>query len=47
MGLATDMRNAIIPYRNEQYMLVLVADQNSRNPANSYWYNFFGRLRHL
>jgi Kdo2-lipid IVA lauroyltransferase/acyltransferase len=40
---ATDMRNAIIPYRKEQYMLVLVSDQNPGIPANSYWYDFFGR----
>lgn len=40
---ATDMRNAIIPYRNELYMLVLVADQNPGVPANSYWFNFLGK----
>ncbi len=40
---ATDMRNAIIPYRNKLYMLGLVADQNPGNPANALWYNFFGK----
>jgi KDO2-lipid IV(A) lauroyltransferase len=40
---ATDMRNAIIPYRNEQYMLALVADQNPGKPSSAYWLNFFGR----
>jgi len=40
---ATDMRNAIIPYRNSIYMLALVADQNPGNPANAFWINFFGK----
>ena len=40
---ATEMRNAILPYRNELYLLVLVADQNPGNPANAYWFNFFGK----
>jgi KDO2-lipid IV(A) lauroyltransferase len=40
---ATDLRNAIIPYRNELYMLVLVADQNPGHPQNAYWLNFFGK----
>jgi KDO2-lipid IV(A) lauroyltransferase len=40
---ATDMRNAILPYRKEQYLLVLVADQSPANPTNSYWINFFDR----
>jgi KDO2-lipid IV(A) lauroyltransferase len=40
---ATDMRNAIIPYRNSTYMLALVADQNPGNPANAFWFNFFGK----
>jgi len=40
---ATDMRNAILPYRNEPYALVLVADQNPGDPASAFWYNFFGR----
>lgn len=40
---ATDMRNAMLPYRNKQYMLGLVADQNPGNPAKAYWVKFFGR----
>ena len=40
---ATKMSTAIIPYRNEQYLLALVADQNPGNPAKAYWLNFFGR----
>jgi Kdo2-lipid IVA lauroyltransferase/acyltransferase len=40
---ATTMRTAIIPYRNSQYVLVLVADQNPGDPKNAYWLNFFGR----
>lgn len=40
---ATKMSTAIVPYRNEQYMLALVADQNPGVPANGYWVNFFGR----
>lgn len=40
---ATDMRNAIIPYRNAVYMLALVADQNPGNPANAFWFDFFGK----
>ena len=40
---ATDMRNAIIPYRNLSYLLILVADQNPGNPAKALWYNFFGK----
>ncbi|HEX3168052.1 MAG TPA: lysophospholipid acyltransferase family protein [Chitinophagaceae bacterium] len=40
---ATDMRNAIIPYRNKLYGLALVADQNPGYPKNAYWLNFFGK----
>ncbi|HVZ57408.1 MAG TPA: lysophospholipid acyltransferase family protein [Chitinophagaceae bacterium] len=40
---ATNMRQAIIPYRDEKYMLVLVADQNPGIPKSAYWVNFFGR----
>jgi len=40
---ATDMRNAIIPYRNRPYLLILVADQNPGNPEKALWYNFFGK----
>ena len=37
---ATDMRNAIIPYRNKLYVLALVADQNPGHPKNAYWLIF-------
>lgn len=40
---ATDMRKAIIPYRNKLYGLALVADQNPGNPKGAYWLNFFGK----
>lgn len=40
---ATDMKNAMIPYRNKQYLLALVADQSPGNPHKAYWVNFFGR----
>ncbi|MCC6286698.1 MAG: lysophospholipid acyltransferase family protein [Chitinophagaceae bacterium] len=43
MLAATDMKNAMIPYRNTQYLLALVADQNPGNPQKAYWVNFFGR----
>ncbi|MFT3748838.1 MAG: lysophospholipid acyltransferase family protein [Agriterribacter sp.] len=44
MLAATDMKNAMIPYRNTQYLLALVADQNPGMPQKAYWVNFFGRL---
>jgi KDO2-lipid IV(A) lauroyltransferase len=37
------MQRAIIPYRNTQYLLTLVADQAPANSEQSYWLNFFGR----
>jgi KDO2-lipid IV(A) lauroyltransferase len=40
---ATKMQRAILPYRNQQYILALVADQAPGGPENSYWLNFFGR----
>lgn len=40
---ATDMKNAMMPYRNEQYLLTLVADQNPGDPARGYWVKFFDR----
>jgi KDO2-lipid IV(A) lauroyltransferase len=38
---ATDMRNAILPYRNERAVIALVADQNAGVPYNALWLNFF------
>jgi KDO2-lipid IV(A) lauroyltransferase len=40
---ATDMKNAMVPYRNKQYVLTLVAEQNPGNPETSYWCSFLGR----
>lgn len=40
---ATNMRNSIVPYRNKQYLLALVADQAPGSVTNAYWLNFFGR----
>ncbi|HVS95694.1 MAG TPA: lysophospholipid acyltransferase family protein [Puia sp.] len=40
---ATRMQRAILPYRNQQYILALVADQSPGGAENSYWLNFFGR----
>lgn len=39
---ATDMRRAILPYRNKQYLLGLVADQAPPHSDNAYWMNFLG-----
>ncbi|HEY4335347.1 MAG TPA: lysophospholipid acyltransferase family protein, partial [Puia sp.] len=39
----TRMHRAIMPYRNQQYILALVADQAPGGPENSYWLNFFGQ----
>lgn len=40
---ATHMKEDFIPYRNTQYLLGLVADQNPGHPANGWWFNFFNR----
>jgi KDO2-lipid IV(A) lauroyltransferase len=40
---ATQMRTAILPWRDRQYLLALVADQNPGIPSKGYWLNFFGR----
>ncbi|HEV7621944.1 MAG TPA: lipid A biosynthesis acyltransferase [Flavisolibacter sp.] len=40
---ATHLRNAIIPWRNTQYIMALVADQNPAVPSNAFWINFFGK----
>jgi Kdo2-lipid IVA lauroyltransferase/acyltransferase len=40
---ANNMRNAMEPYLDSQYLLGLVCDQNPGNPSNAYWLNFFGR----
>ena len=38
---ATDMRRSMMPYRDTQYLLGLVADQVPSNPEKAYWMNFF------
>ena len=40
---ATNMRTAMLPYRNTQYLLGLVADQNPGDPRAAYWVRFFGQ----
>jgi KDO2-lipid IV(A) lauroyltransferase len=40
---ATDMKNAMMPYRNELYMLGLIADQVPGDTKRAYWINFFGK----
>ena len=38
-----DMRRSMLPYRNKQWLLALMADQSPPMPEKSYWLNFFGR----
>lgn len=40
---ANDMKNAMMPWRNELYALGLIADQNPRDPAKAFWVSFFGK----
>lgn len=40
---ATRMRESIMNYRNQQYMLALVADQVPGNLDRAFWLNFFGK----
>lgn len=40
---ATKIRSAILPWRNTQYVLGLVADQSPAEPTNAFWVPFFGR----
>lgn len=40
---ATDMKNAMFPHRNTQYLLALVADQVPGDPSKAFWLNFFGK----
>jgi Kdo2-lipid IVA lauroyltransferase/acyltransferase len=39
-----DFKKEYLTYSNRQHAIGLVADQNPGNPANGYWYPFFGRL---
>ncbi len=40
---ANDMRKAILPWRNKQYALGLIADQNPGSLSKAFWVSFFGR----
>lgn len=40
---STDMKNAMLPYRNTVYLLALIADQVPGDPSKAYWLNFFGK----
>jgi KDO2-lipid IV(A) lauroyltransferase len=40
---ATEMRTAMLPWRNKQYCIGLVADQSPSAPEKSIWLNFFGK----
>jgi KDO2-lipid IV(A) lauroyltransferase len=40
---ATDMKNAMLPFRSTQYLLALVADQVPGDASKAYWMNFFGK----
>lgn len=40
---ATQLRPAMMRFRNTQYLLALIADQSPGDPAKAYWLNFFGR----
>jgi len=40
---ATHMKEEFLPYRNSQYLLGLIADQNPGYPGNAWWFNFFSR----
>ncbi|OLY93905.1 KDO2-lipid IV(A) lauroyltransferase [Cnuella takakiae] len=40
---ATEMRTALMPWRNQLYALGLIADQNPSNPSKAFWVPFFGK----
>ncbi|MER3498282.1 MAG: lipid A biosynthesis acyltransferase [Chitinophagaceae bacterium] len=40
---ATEMRTAILPYRNTTYLMALMADQNPGVPSKAFWFNFFNK----
>jgi Kdo2-lipid IVA lauroyltransferase/acyltransferase len=40
---ATNFKKDMEPYFNEQYALILVADQNPGGPENAYWLKFFNK----
>ena len=40
---ATRMRTALLPFRHEPYVLLLIADQSPATPKSGMWVPFFGR----
>ncbi|HVF97657.1 MAG TPA: lysophospholipid acyltransferase family protein [Flavisolibacter sp.] len=40
---APHIRSELLPYRNDTYVLALIADQNPSNPQNAFWVPFFNR----
>ncbi len=40
---ANNMKVEMLPHRNTQYILALIADQSPSIPTKTYWVNFFGR----
>jgi KDO2-lipid IV(A) lauroyltransferase len=40
---ANNMRVEMLPHRNSQYIIALIADQSPPDPDKSYWVDFFGR----
>jgi KDO2-lipid IV(A) lauroyltransferase len=40
---ATNTRHRMLAFRNQLYLLALVADQAPGSPENAYWLNFFGK----
>jgi len=40
---STNFKNDFHPYRDTQYLIGLVADQNPPHPDNAFWIPFFGR----
>ena len=40
---ANNMQKAMLPYRKQQYILALVADQNPGNVNKACWIDFFGK----
>jgi Kdo2-lipid IVA lauroyltransferase/acyltransferase len=40
---STDMARSIIPWRKKQYLIGIIGDQSSREPASTYWLQFMNR----
>lgn len=40
---STDMARSIIPWRKKQYLIGIIGDQSSPEPASTYWLNFMNR----